>query len=155
MKKSYTTGAARMVSRCCGHWPYRLAKDNLAELCQIHLSATTIGNMQTVLADKIDERLENIFDVRSTLQKAKGVTGFYADGTFVHICNEDDKAERREFKVGAYAKRRRGLFAFPSEWPSRTLPEPSVVSAFASIAYEEEFLKFCQSMRRHFVVECV
>ena len=36
---------ARLATRCCGHWPYRLAKDNLAELCQIYLYATTIGNI--------------------------------------------------------------------------------------------------------------
>jgi len=51
-------------------------------------------------------------------------------------------------KVGAFAKRERGVSALPSEWHTRTLPEPTVVSAFASIADKEEFQKLCQSMRR-------
>ena len=57
----------------------------------------------------------------------------------------------REFKVGAYAKRCRGLFALPSEWATRTLPEPSVVAAFTAIADKEEFQELCH---KQFLVLC-
>ena len=51
-------------------------------------------------------------------------------------------------KVGAFAKRERGECAVPSEWNTRKLPEPTVVSAFATIADKEEFREMCQSERR-------
>ena len=53
-----------------------------------------------------------------------------------------------EVKVGAFAKRERGESVFPSEWATRDLPQPTVVSSFASIVDKEEFLKLCQSERR-------
>jgi len=148
LPKKYSTGLQRRVARCCALGSYRLAKDNLAELCQTHLSPTVIGNIADQIADKMEGRLKNNPEVRRTFQKAKGETEFYADGTFVHIRNDDGKAEWREFKVGAYAKRCRGLSAFPSEWASRSLPEPSVVSAFAAIVDKEGFQELCQTMRR-------
>jgi hypothetical protein len=40
------------------------------------------------------------------------------------------------------------LFAHPSEWASRKLPEPTVVAAFAAIMNKEEFQELCQKMRR-------
>ena len=148
MEKSYTTGLTRIVSRCCGLWSYRLSADTIKELIGFRLSPTTVGNIADQTASEIAERLQNHPDVRSDFQKAKGETEFYADGTFVHIRNEFGKAEWREFKVGAYAKRLRGLSALPTEWHTRTLPEPSVVSAFASIADKAGFQELCQSMRR-------
>ena len=53
-----------------------------------------------------------------------------------------------EAKVGAYAKRCRALFALPSKWATRILPEPSVVSAVAAIVDKEGFQELCQTMRR-------
>ena len=148
MKKSYTTGAARMVTRCCGLWSYRLAADTLKELTGIRLSRTTVGDIADQTASVMADHIQKHPDVRNDFQKAPGDIEFYADGTFVHIRNEDGKAEWREFKVGAYAKRCRGLFAFPSEWASRPLPEPSVVAAFAAIVDKEGFQELCQTMRR-------
>ena len=88
-------------------------------------------------------------DIREAFQKAKGETEFYADGVFVHIRNAEGIAQWIEMKVGAYAKRPRGLSALPSEGHTRILPEPTVVSAFASIVDKEEFQKLCQLMRRN------
>ena len=60
----------------------------------------------------------------------------------------DGTIEWRERKIGAYAKRERGMSALPSEWSTRTLPEPIVVSAFAAIFDKEGFQELCQTMRR-------
>jgi len=51
-------------------------------------------------------------------------------------------------KVGVLAKRKRGESAASSEWETRTLPKPTVVSAFAVIESKEEFLERCQNERR-------
>ena len=130
-------------------WSYRLAADNLQELCGIDLSHTTVGEIAANTADEIAAKMANRSeDIRNDFQKAKGDTEFYADGTFVHIRNDDDKVEWKEMKVGAFAKRERGECAAPSEWNTRKLPEPTVVSAFASIADKEGFQEMCQSERR-------
>jgi len=97
------------------------------------LSHTTLGKIAGHTAEEIAARLQNNPDVRHDFQKAKGETEFYADGVFIHIRNADGTAQWMEAKVGAYAKRCRALFALPSEWATRILPEPSVVSAFAAI----------------------
>jgi len=78
----------------------------------------------------------------------KGETEFSADGTCVNTRNDDGKAEWREMKVAALAKRERGESATPSEWATRKLPEPTVVSAFAAIESKEEFQERCQNERR-------
>ena len=152
LPKKYSTGLQRRVARCCALGSYRLAKDNLAELYQIHLSPTVIGNIADQTADKIDERLENNPEVRRTFQRAKGETEFYADGTFVHIRHTDDTTHWHEFKLGAFAKRERSASALPSEWDSRKLSKPTVVYAFASIANKAEFQKRCLEMRRRWGV---
>ena len=149
LDKSYTNGLNRLVSRCCGLWSYRMATDNLQELCGIHLSHTTVGEIAADTADTIAARMESRSEeIRNAFQQAKGEGEFYADGTFIHIRNDNDKAEWREMKVGAFAKRERGEPATPSEWNTRKLPEPNVVSAFAAIADKGEFQEMCQSMRR-------
>jgi hypothetical protein len=79
---------------------------------------------------------------------AAGEIEFYADGVFVHIRDDDDIARCMEFKIGAFARRPRGLFAHHSEWASRKLPEPTVVAAFAAIMDKEGFQELCQKMRR-------
>jgi hypothetical protein len=145
---SYTIGLTRVVSRCCGLWSYRLAADTLNELCGVTLSHTTIGTIASPTADEMAARLLNNPDVRTDFQKAVGETEFYADGVFAHVRNEFDVAEWREFKVGTFAKRRRGVSALPSEWHTRKLPEPSVVAAFAAIVDKEGFQERCQTMRR-------
>jgi hypothetical protein len=137
-----------MVSRCVGLGSYRLSQDNLAELCQIHLCPTTLGKIADATAGEIAGRLENNPDVRQNFQQAKGEIEFYADGTFVHIRYADGTKEWREFKLGAYAKRLCGASALPSEWHTRKLPNPTVVSAFAAIVDKDEFLQRCQTMRR-------
>ena len=154
LDKSYTNGLNRLISRCCDLWSYRLAADNLQELCGIGLSHTTVGEIAANTADEIAAEMANRSEeIRNDFQKAKGDTEFYADGTFVHIRNDDDnKAEWKEMKVGAFAKRERGECAAPSEWNTRKLPEPTVVSAFAAIADKEEFQERCQSERRRWGV---
>jgi len=148
LNTSYTNGLKRMVARCVGLGSYRIAQDNLAELCQIYLSPTTLGEVADETAGEIADRLKNNPDVRRNFQEAKGEIEFYADGTFVHIRNADGTTEWREFKLGAFAKRMRGLPALPSEWGTRTLPNPTVVATFASIVDKEEFQELCQTMRR-------
>ena len=138
-----------MVARCVGLGSYGLAKDNLAELCQIDLSPTTIGKIADGTAGEIAVRLENNpADVRRHFQRAQGEIEFYSDGTFVHIRNADGTTEWREFKLGAYAKRQRSASALPSEWATRNLLKPSVVYAFAAIMDKEEFQGLCHTMRR-------
>ena len=138
----------RLATRCCGFWSYRHAADNLEEFCGIHLSHTTVGEIADLTAGEIAAKLPNIPDIRNEFQKAKGETEFETDGTSVHIRNDEDKAQWREMKVGILAKRERGESAVPSEWATRTLPEPTVVSAFAAIESKEEFLERCQRERR-------
>jgi hypothetical protein len=137
----------RIVGRCCGFWSYRHAADNLQELCGICLSHTTIGKIAGKTADEMTEKLPNITEIRNDFQKAKGEVEFYADGTCVHVRNAEDNAEWREMKVGAFAKRECGDSATPSEWATRKLPEPTVVSAFAAIENKEEFQERCQRER--------
>jgi len=137
-----------MVSRCVGLGSYRIAKDNLAELCQIYLSPTTLGKIADRTAGEIAVRLKNNPDVCRNFQEAKGEIEFYADGTFVHIRHADGTTAWREFKLGAFAKRLRGLPALSSEWATRILPNPTVVAAFASIVDKEGFQELCQQMRR-------
>jgi hypothetical protein len=144
----YSDSLKRLIARCCGLWSYRLSAENMQEFCAVHLSHMTIGKLAGHTAEEIAQRLENNPDVRNDFQKAKGEVEFYADGVFVHIRNELGKAEWREFKVGAFAKRMRGLFALPSEWHTRKLPEPTVVSAFAAMVDKGGFQELCQMMRR-------
>jgi hypothetical protein len=152
LETPYSNGLQRLVARCCGLWSYRLAAENLQELCGIHLSHTTIGELAVQTAGKIAERLQNNPDFRKDFQQAKGEIEFYADGTFVHIRNDEGKAEWKEMRVGAWAKRPRGKSALPSQWHTRILPEPTVVAAFAAILDKEEFQQLCHSMRRCFGV---
>jgi len=146
--KRYTNGSKRMVARCVTQTSYEIAQDNLAELCQIYLSPTTIGKVAEETAGEVEERLKTHPDVRRNFQQAKGETEFYADGAFVHILNNDDTREWREFKIGAFAKRPAGGFALPSEWATRKFPKPTAVYAFASIVNKEEFQDLCQQVRR-------
>jgi len=148
LPKKYTNGLKRMVARCVGQTSYEIAKGNLAELCQIYLSPTTIGKVADETAGEVEERLKNNPDVCRNFQQAKGETEFYADGAFVHILNADGTREWREFKLGAFAKRLNGLFALPSEWATRKFPKPTAVYAFAAIVSKEEFQELCQQMRR-------
>jgi hypothetical protein len=129
-------------------WSYRLAQENLQELCGVSLSHTTIGKLAGHTAEEMAERLKDNPDVRNDFQKAKGRVEFYADGVFVHIRDDDGVARWHESKVGAFAKREEGLPALPSEWHTRKLPEPTVVSAFAAIVDKEGFQELCQTMRR-------
>jgi len=144
----YTRGLKRYAARCCGLGSYRLAADNLRELCGITLSHTVIGEIASETAGEIAAKMENSSDFRNAFQKAKGEVEFSVDGTSVHIRNDDGKAEWREMKVGAFAKRERGESAMPSEWATRKLPKPTVISAFAAIECKEEFLERCQNERR-------
>jgi len=138
----------RLATRCCGFWSYRHAADNLEEFCGIHLSHTTVGEIAGKTADELAGKLPDISDIRNDFQKAKGETEFETDGTSVHVRNDGDKAEWREMKVGVLAKRQRGESATPSEWATRKLPEPTVVSAFAAIESKEEFQERCRAERR-------
>ena len=97
---------------------------------------------------EIAAKMETSSTLRDAFQKTKGETEFYADGPCVHIRNEDGKAEWREMKVGAFAKRECGESATASEWSTRDLPEPSIVSAFAAIESKEAFQERCQKERR-------
>jgi len=53
----------RRIARCVGQTSYEIARGNLAELCQIYLSAATIGKIAEETAGKIAERLKNNPDV--------------------------------------------------------------------------------------------
>ena len=137
-----------MVARCVGQTSYEIARGNLAELCQIYLSATTIGKIAEETAGEIAERLKNNPDVCRTFQQAKGETEFYADGAFVHILNPDGTRRWGEFKLGAFSKRPCGPFALASEWATRPFPKPTAVCAFAAMTDKEGFQELCQQMRR-------
>jgi hypothetical protein len=149
LEADYTNGLNRLATRCCGNWSYRLAAENLLEFCGVQLSHATLGKIADRTAVKIAAQLQDNPDIRNDFQKAKGAVEFYSDGTFVHIRNEEGKAEWREVKVGALVKREQGESASPSEWATRKLPEPTVVSAFAAIEAKEEFQERCQAERRH------
>lgn len=147
MAARYTNGLKRFVTRCCGLESYRLAADNLQELCVIHLSPTTIGNIADETAVEIAAKKESDPAFREAFQKAEGSVEFYIDGTCIPIRNEAGEREYREVRVGAYAKREPGESATPSQWGTRPLPEPTVVSAFAAIENKAEFQKRCQTER--------
>jgi hypothetical protein len=144
----YTNKLKRLVARCSGFWSYRLAAENLEEFCAIQLSHTFIGKLADKTAGEMAAKLPDCSDIRNTFQKAKGEKEFQLDGTSVNTRNADGKAEWREMKVGAFAKRERGKSALPSEWESRKLPEPTVLSAFAAIECKEDFQERCQAERR-------
>jgi hypothetical protein len=148
MKEGYTERLQRVITRCCGLWSYRLAKENLQEFFGISLSHTTLGKIAGHTAEEMAARMQDNPDVRNDFQKAKGRVEFYADGVFVHLRDEDGIARWHEMKVGAFAKRLLGESALPSEWHTRKLPEPTVVSAFAAIMDKEGFQELCQTMRR-------
>ena len=107
-----------------------------------------IGEIASQTAVEVAGKLADNPEIRNDFKKAEGDTEFSADGTFVHILNDEDKAEWKEVKVGALAKRERGESAAQPEWNTRTLPEPTVVSAFAAIEGKEEFQERCQAERR-------
>jgi hypothetical protein len=148
METGYTERLCRIITRCCGLWSYRLAKENLQEFFGIRLSHTTLGKIAGHTAEEMAARLQENPDVRNDFQKAKGRVEFYADGVFVHIRDDDDVARWHETKVGAFAKRECGESALPSEWHTRKLPEPTVVSAFEAIEKEtgERSLQFESSV---------
>jgi hypothetical protein len=148
LPKKYTNGLKRMVSRCVGQTSYDIAQGNLAELCQIYLSPTTIGKVADETSVEIAERLKDNPDVCRKFQQAKGETEFYADGAFVHILNPDGTRKWGEFKLGAFSKRPCGPFALASEWATRKFPKPTAVCAFAALVGKEEFQALCQQMRR-------
>jgi hypothetical protein len=112
------------------------------------LSYTTVGEIAQETADEIADRLKDDSQIRDAFQKAKGEIEFEVDGTCVHIRNEDGTEEWRDMKVGSFLKRECGENAEPSEWATRDLPEPSIVSAFAAIESKEEFQVRCQDERR-------
>ena len=114
----------------------------------MQLSHTTIGDIADRTSVQLADKMENNLNIREAFQKAQGETEFYADGVFVHIRTLEGLAQWMEMKVGAVAKRLRGLSALPSEWYTRLLPEPTVVSAFAAIVDKEGFQELCQSERR-------
>jgi hypothetical protein len=144
----YTSNAKRLTTRCCGFWSCRRAAESLAELCGIHLCHVTVAEVTQKVAPQLADKMENNSAIREEFQKAKGETEFYTDGTFVHIRNDDGKAEWCETKTGVFAKRECGESATPAEWGSRDLPEPTIVSAFAAIESKKEFQERCQKERR-------
>ena len=107
--------------------------------------------MAATIAEKLPDRL----DIRDDFQKAEGEVEFTTDGTCINTRNDDGKAEWREMKVGILSKRECGERADPSEWDSRELPEPSIVSAFAAIENKEEFQERCQAVARRLGVSNV
>jgi len=115
----------------------RLAADNLDELCGIQLSHTTMGELADATAGTLAERYENTSALRDALrevfQKAKGETEFYADGTCIRTRNDAGEVEHREVRVGAFAKRVPDASVLPSEWATRKIQKPTVLSAFAAI----------------------
>jgi len=145
---TYTIGFERLLARCSGFWSYRLTAENLEMFTGIRLSPTTIGKLAEEIAGKLAVKLQDHLPIRQGFQAAKGETEFQTDGTSVNTRNEEGKAEWREMKVGVLAKRKRGESATPSEWETRELPKPTVVSAFAAIESKEEFLERCQNERR-------
>jgi hypothetical protein len=148
MKEVYSERLQRVITRCCGLWSYRLSEENLQEFFGIHLSYTTLGKIAGHTAEEMATRMQDNPEVRNDFQKAKGRVEFYADGVFVHIRDEYGVAKWMETKVGVYAKREIGESAFPSEWSTRKLPDPTVVSAFAAIVDKEGFQELCQTVRR-------
>jgi len=139
---------SRLATRCCGLWSYQVAADNLAELCGIILSHTTLGNIAQATAGNIAAQMDDNPAFKNAFQKAPGHSEFYMDGTFVPVLNADGTREWREMKVAAFVKRLLGESALPIEWATRLLPKPSVVYAFASIASKEEFQEHCNRERR-------
>ena len=148
MKSGYSTGLKRMATRCCGQWSSRQAADTLDALCGIRLSPTTLGDLAPTTSTELADTLENNSVIRKAFQTAKGRVELDADGTSIHLRYQDGMMEWREVKVGVFAKREWGAQAFPWEWNTRKLPEPSVVSAFAVIGNKAEFQEYCQSERR-------
>ena len=63
LPKRYSTDLQRRVARCVGQTSYEIVRGNLAELCQIYLSAVTIGKIAEETAREIAERLKNNPDV--------------------------------------------------------------------------------------------
>jgi hypothetical protein len=148
LEKGYTRISRRFVARCCGLGSYRVAADNLRELCGLDLSHTTIGTIADEAATEMAGILASSPVFREVFQKAKGKVEFSADGTCVHVRNADGTHEWRDMKTGALAKRECGASATPEEYGTRELPQPSVVSAFAAIENKEEFQERCQRERR-------
>jgi len=138
----------RCAARCCGLGSYHLAADNLRELCGIRLSPTTVGDIAQETAVEIEERLQDDSDIRNAFQQSKGEVEFQIDGTCIHIRNDADEPEWREMRVGSFDKRVCSESAEPSQWATRELEKPTVVSAFAAIESKEEFQKRCQNERR-------
>jgi len=112
------------------------------------LSPTTIGEITQETVAEIEERLQDDSDIREAFQKAKGEVEFQIDGTCIHIRNDEDEPEWREMRVGSFDKRECSESAEPSQWATRELENPTVVSAFAAIESKEEFQKRCQDERR-------
>jgi len=144
----YTDGSKRLIALGNGQWSYRATSDNIQAFCGFRVSHTTTGKIAAQTADELAECMQDHSDVREEFQKAKGETEFYTDGVFVHIRNDNGKAEWCETKVGAFVKRELGESVAPEEWASRKLPEPTVVSAFAAIESKDEFQERCRKERR-------
>jgi len=145
----------RLVSRSVGFWSYRLASENLQEFCGIDLSHTTVGELAQKTANKIAVTLPDRLDLRKDFQEAKGDIEFFADGTCINTRDAENQALWREMKVCVLAKREQGESAMPSQWDSRELPQPAVVSAFAAIENKEEFQERCQAETRRLGVSGV
>jgi hypothetical protein len=143
----YTDGANRLIALGNAQWSYRATSDNIQAFCGFRLSHTTTGKIAARTADELAERMQDNVAVREEFQKAKGETEFCTDGVYVHVRNDEGKAEWNEMKVGAFVKRELGESATPEEWASRKLPEPTVVSAFAAIEGKDEFQERCKKER--------
>jgi len=144
----YTDGLKRLVGRGVGFWSYRLAAENLEEFFGIHLSHTTVGDFAQGTANKIAVTLPDRLDLRKDFQEAKGDVEFFVDGTCINTRDAENQAPWQEVKVGVIGKRSGGESATPSQWTSRNLPQPTMVSSFAAIESKEEFQKRCQSEAR-------
>ena len=148
LDKTYTHELKRLVSRCVGLGSYRLGEENLEELCQIHLSHTTIGKVAAETADEMEARLHNNPDIRKDFQEADGETEVLIDGTIINTRNADGKQEYREAKIALAAKRECGESATACEWATRELPEPTVTYVVTAIESKEDFQKRVEAMRR-------
>jgi len=151
----HTTGVTEFVAYTVGLVSYRLAKQSLGKLCQIHLSHETIGEIAARSAGKLSAAMEVTPALRREFQTAQGESEFQCDGTSVNTRNDEGKAEWREMKLLAFAKRPCGASASVFDWESRYLPAPSMVYAFAEIASKAEFQKRVDAARRQLGVGSV
>lgn len=124
-----TPAARRLLALAGMSWSFDTAAERLRELCLLKVSNDTIRRVSEEEGRSAQRWIERSPGPGERFARGKGETEFYTDGVTVNTT-----AGWRDLRLNVMAKREAGEPATPRQWKDRSLPEPSVRIAWASMA---------------------